>query len=429
MDDESILNALRSSLRLNSNENNNTPRIFSQQGQVYNDNNNSDDDDMNLSDGDITMKDYTEDELEMPLNLQQQFENNDIKVDHENNSQNYDSVEDDKQQKIIRGKSKSLIRTLLQPEEQGYLFGVMLLPERKTHNNSINYEDSEPEITENRISLRYDQENKNRSELINNDAIHPIKTISGKHDDRNIIIHNHYYNIITPNHHEFNDTYIPDDNYYQNSDKGKKNNTEYGRIDQEYYRRSTFVFENLKNVINYSILISLVTIIILRLHKDIGIEYNNLIIRERFQQEQCMNEYYENRCDINGQLPALKDDCLEWKICFSSGNTAHFKKVFYSELCMRVIGRLINETLNNIGGRNKMFLVIVLVVWYIGNFMYGYARSQERNKEIHYHNHNSDIQQSGVSPEEENDNVDMLNNSYNGNYEMVVRSRKSGGIR
>lgn len=192
---------------------------------------------------------------------------------------------------------------------------------------------------------------------ISDNKISSTEILYKKLNDRNLIIHNHFYNIIAPN----NNGNHEDDSYLPEQIDSEENNNFNDKNEENYNIR---IFENIKIIINYSIIVSFTLFLVLRISKDIGIEYNKLVIREKFEQEQCMNEYYTNKCDEYGQLPALKRECLEWKICFSSGNSIHLKSIFYSELCMQVIGRLVNEMLNNIGGKNKVVLIVTIFIWY-----------------------------------------------------------------
>lgn len=321
----------------------------------------------NISDEDISMRDYTEEEeyeQEIPINLQDNLKVSDTldqniqlrqrhfkSINDENELHtNTDGIKLEKDKNI---QSKSLIPTILQPETQGYLLGKLRSQKQEElegHENGVDHVD----------------------ETINDDTAKlnptiPTRTIYGKLDDKNVIIHNHFYNIIPPNY-DIGDSSVDS---CQNCRYWTENN-------QNNHIR---IFENIKRSINYSILILLGYIAITQISKDISLEYQKLIIREEFEREQCMNDYEVNRCDEYGQLPELKNECLEWKICFSSGNTHQFKSVFYSELVMQVIGRLINETLDNIGGINRIFLLCCLTIWYFGNFLCGYVKGAQFHHE------------------------------------------------
>lgn len=331
----------------------------------------------NISDEDIVMKDYSDDEMEeysnnRICNTKTGFNENDINLKQRNNHlkenakseqpNNLNSTENEEvkiSSETPYHESKSLIRTFFKPELQGYMYGI----------NRNHKEDFDADDDKNEGNLYEFFESNNINKADNN--ISSTEILYKKLHDRNLIIHNHFYNIIASNNNEKSE-----DNNYLSDHPDFEENLDFYDQNENYNIR---IFENIKIIINYSIIVSFSLFLILRIIKDIGIEYNKLVIREKFEQDQCMNEYYTNKCDEYGQLPALKRECLEWKICFSSGNSIHLKRIFYSELFVQVIGRLVNEMLNNIGGKNKVVLIIIIFIWYFGNFLCGYVRSQHVN--------------------------------------------------
>lgn len=298
-----------------------------------------------ISDEDVSMKDYTEDEIENVeapgyySNAPMECTDNTIKQrrrDPTNRKQKTDdeeAVEDSPE-----GKPISLIRSIFEPETQGYMLGVS----HSNHKNSCEKVSSEQVADANSPSL---------------------DTVYGKFNDRNVIIHNHFYNIVAAPGFE--------QEYGHSAGNGHL----------EDRNRNLQLFEHFKRTLNYSIILAICYLAVRQISRDIAFEYHRLSIRENIQKDQCVEEYYINRCDEYGQLPALKNECLEWKICMNEGNTNHIRSVFYSELAMQVVGRLINESLNNIGGMNRVFLLVALSLWYLVNFACGYMRGTHGEQE------------------------------------------------
>lgn len=319
---------------------------------------------VSVSDEDISMKDYTEEEIDglaavgaaaqhhtsstLRERRRKSTEEGTAAVRDEN-----EDVDEEPGSETANGNSISLIRTILAPETQGYMLGAA-----RSGNQRRDASEDEP------------------GEGVVADSSPQTHTTIGKLNDKNVIIHNHFYNIIAG----------PGPGYGLDDPQAL-----WAHENLEDSDRRLRLFEYVKKTLNYSLLLGFAYLAVRQVTRDIGVEYQRLMIRENLQKEQCVEEYYVNRCDEYGQLPALKDECLEWRICMSEGNTNHIRTVFYSELAMQVVGRLINETLDSIGGMNRLFLLVALSVWYLVNFACGYMRGNHDHDHPHNHDHRDDI--------------------------------------
>ena len=317
---------------------------------------------ISISDEDISMKDYTEEEIEAPAaasDAPQHHTSNLLRqrlresMDEGNAAVGDEDKVEEPMSETTNGNSISLIRTILEPESRGYMLGAARSGKQKHC------------ASEEELGLGPTADSSPRTH-----------TAFGKLNDKNVIIHNHFYNIIAGP----GLGYGFDDPGAMRAPESLKNSD-----------RRLRLFECVKKTLNYLLVLGFAYVAVRQVTRDIGVEYQRLVIRENFQKEQCMEEYYVNRCDEYGQLPALKDECLEWRICMSEGNTNHIRSVFYSELAMRVVGRLINETLDSIGGMNRLFLLVALSMWYLVNFACGYMRGNHDHDRDHDQNHHGHV--------------------------------------
>lgn len=256
--------------------------------------------------------------------------------------------------------SPSLIQKILQPETQGYEFALF------RSKQSVSKGEQHDEEEE-------DNEEHQEAQLKQYNPYETSKAISSSGNEKqkyeNIIIHNHFYNIVHPGMNSDPALNFVEDKFIDEIE----DNAQVGV-------RNIQTFENVKKAINYSMIILFGYIIIRQLSVDISQEYQKLQIREMYERDQCRHEYDINNCDEYGQLPALKNECLEWKICFSEGSTDQLTSIFYSELAIRVLSKIINESLESIGMINRVFLVGALIIWYMGNFLCGYVKGLAKGK-------------------------------------------------
>lgn len=293
-------------------------------------------------DDDISMRDYTDEDI-IPTHNQHEdygmhYRCSNDRVDNEIQEQN--DNEDNK------ASNKFNFGNILSPESQGYALSQVINGKSNGDKDIIRKED--------------------------------LKMF----DDKNIVIHNHFYNIntgdgitrrynssnhqmITNNEHNKNEY---DDDYEYNADDIKN---------EVSHRNNITIFEQLKKSINYSIILIIGYHVLQTIREDFRIEYDKLNVRLELQKDQCFREYTLNKCSEYGQLPALKEECLEWEICFNNGQSNQYKSMIYSELIFHVISRVLNNTLNNIGGMNKIYLLGCLLIWYMGNFMFGYFKGSK----------------------------------------------------
>lgn len=180
-----------------------------------------------------------------------------------------------------------------------------------------------------------------------------------------VVIHNHYYN-----------------NVFAYPGGGHQDRTETVMHDQDLnletvnvpaYDARLRTLNVVKQTLNYSIGIFFLGILFRNVASDIRNEYAKLNHIKMLKIDQCKREYFVNKCDEYGQLPALKDLCLEWSLCFSDEFHPE-DTTFYTQLAFQVVGALINGFLDKVGNLNKVFLVALVAVWYGGNFLCGYYK-------------------------------------------------------
>ncbi|GMM27328.1 hypothetical protein DAMA08_000440 [Martiniozyma asiatica (nom. inval.)] len=131
----------------------------------------------------------------------------------------------------------------------------------------------------------------------------------------------------------------------------------------------------MKSSINYTCCLIIMFFIFRNFSSDLQQEYERLLHFHSLKVDQCQREYWINKCDDPhyAQLPALKDQCLEWSICFSDEFLSE-SGVNYTELGVKLIGRLINEFLETIDNMNKLILLAFILVWYLGNALVEYYK-------------------------------------------------------
>ncbi|MDF2700676.1 MAG: uncharacterized protein K0Q49_2239 [Haloplasmataceae bacterium] len=304
----------------------------------------------NISDEDISMKDYTEDEItyEEHDNLRQRrnFKNEEIKKEITFNNQKQNTEEEFDDDKKFE--SKSIFQRFLQPEDEGYLLGRHQRDQEvKNVNNDV--EESEKHLTVKEGSNKLSEESSTVYHRMFN--------------DKNIIIHNHFYNFVgNPYHPENFLNEEENDISYSNNYNSTNNN------------KSLAMIETFKKTLNYSIILFIGYFIIKQIYQDISIEFEQMNIRQEIHRDQCLREYEINKCDEYGQLPALKEECLEWKVCINKGLSSYLDNITLSELSLSIISRIINESLNKIGHLNKLFILSIVLIWYLGNFICGYYK-------------------------------------------------------
>lgn len=204
----------------------------------------------------------------------------------------------------------------------------------------------------------------------------------------NYIIHNHYYNNVFAYPGQVGNSFdvqnrISDEDYEKNENKAagldlNENEPHNSQIYQQHSSSSqkdnTFLVLNLlKSSLNYGILVFFILLLFKNIKSDIRNEYNKLEQIKNLKIDQCKMDYFKNKCDEYGQLPALKELCLNWSLCFSDEFHPD-DTTFYTELAFKVIGALINGFLENIGNLNKLFLASLVFIWYFGNFLCGYYK-------------------------------------------------------
>lgn len=267
----------------------------------------------NLSD--VSMKDY-------PLSEIGDVSNQEDVVDH--------TSEPEELEQSFQSDAKALVQAIFKPESQGFKLAT-------------------------------------QSATTGNDLL--------KSNDEKFIVHNHYYNNIFTYPQDSNigrleahkDMIDPDQENQFNNDQNKPSL-------HSVTPDQTFMILNLiKQTLNYSIGLFFVGLLFKNLKSDVLNEYNKLEHIKNLKIDQCKREYFINKCDEYGQLPALKDLCLEWSLCFSDEFHPD-DTTFYTELVFKVIGSLINGFLEKFGNLNKIFLVTLLLVWYVGNFICGYYK-------------------------------------------------------
>ena len=311
-------------------------------------------DDTPSEDDDISMRDYTEEDLVANF----EAEEKDDKTEGEINTTG-----------TTLATPTSLIRKVFSPEQQGYALGCATIEQQ-----DIGKEEQERCVDDHKEEVRTAYEG-----VVAPTATAHTSSMS-RHDEGKTIIINNYF--ISAGRRD----------YGENISEGLEFDAVRNDYDDDYeheclrdHNRFNFVFlfETLKRSINYSIILVVGYLIFRKVDEDLRLEYAKLNIRDEYHRRQCFNEYNVNKCAEYGQLPALKQECLEWEICFNGGNTNQFRSMFYSELFIHVSSRLLDETLSNIGNMNKAFLMTCLLMWYIGNFACGYVKGiNERHGEL-----------------------------------------------
>lgn len=264
-----------------------------------------------IEDEDIIMKDYTEDDVILI------DEKEELVGDKQDTIQTMIQVAEgegeEKEEKEEDAKmERSIIPRIFRPQDEGFHLGKV---------NALQAQDD--------------------NEL--------VQSYEGMIGDKPVVIHNHYYHI-----------------------NNEKEDTE--EIHTDAVNKNLIIIKGFKDILNYSIILSISYFVIVQIWKDIRNEYREFEINREIMKGQCLIDYTNNKCDIYGQLPALKEECLNWLICINEGNSGYLKNLKKSQLGVSIIGKLTNELLDKISNLNKLFILGVLVIWYSGNFAYGYVK-------------------------------------------------------
>lgn len=273
-------------------------------------------------------------------------------------------------------KSGSIIQTIFHPESRGFILGKAQRKDQKLQEIPSGSGCKLGEMNDMGVSgkdpMKVDEECEVIDGYYSNRNGYPIGNTQScfrRTGDKSIIIHNHFYNFASPIDQQDNDTYEDVDAAVQ-------------------HQSGAIRFRTIRNMLNYSLLLTIAVFALRRILLDVQQEFGKIKIREDFNKDQCFQEYTMNKCDEYGQLPALKEECLEWKACYSEGENKYFRSAILSEIFLGVFSRMIDQTLNNIGNVNKIFIILGFLVWYVGNFLCGYMRglttleSHERDQRI-----------------------------------------------
>ncbi|AWU76965.1 uncharacterized protein C5L36_0C08770 [Pichia kudriavzevii] len=280
--------------------------------------------DDDVDDDDIEMRDY-DDSFDKSL-LRRRVVNpvEDTVGDGEEEMHLEDEI--DSESAMTSGRRMAGALALLQPENHGYLVG-------KSVSGRANREED------------VGTPSKERS----------LQTLTqGLGDGRKIVIHNHFYN---SNQHE---------EPWPTGDNININSMRFGKVE---------LFELLKRSINYSLLVWIAYLVLIQIRQDIMEEYRKMEIRNSFMREQCLQEYIVNRCEEYGQLPALKEECLQWEVCYHGGVNDIHREPPVLEIAVHVLGRTIESGLSRLGGLNKLLVLVCVCAWYMGNFALGYMKA------------------------------------------------------
>lgn len=278
---------------------------------------------------DVSMRDYTMDEMD-----QDQTDDNVIK-------------EQDESDQTFQSDAKALVKAIFQPESQGFKVATQSNLDVDAMKSNQNY------VVHNHYYnnvFTYPQQGSMSSRIDNNMDDQEIH-----YEDQDIIYNDQPYSLLPPP-----------------SPSGLSITPD----------QTLMMLNLIKQTLNYSIGIFFIGLLFKNLKSDVLNEYNKLEHIKNLKIDQCKKEYFINKCDEYGQLPALKDLCLEWSLCFSDEFHPD-DTTFYTELVFKVIGSLINGFLEKFGNLNKAFLVTLLLVWYFGNFICGYYKGNSTSSNIY----------------------------------------------
>ncbi|GME81971.1 unnamed protein product [Ambrosiozyma monospora] len=109
------------------------------------------------------------------------------------------------------------------------------------------------------------------------------------------------------------------------------------------------------------------------IRKDIDYQIENEANDVLFEIEMCRNNYVANNCQPGQALPALMEQCSEWKNCMTRDP---YSRIAYSSLGANILGSLFNALFEPIGFKSFLFLIAFAVACYLVNFSCGFVRAK-----------------------------------------------------
>ncbi|CAI4053032.1 hypothetical protein SUVZ_15G1890 [Saccharomyces uvarum] len=129
------------------------------------------------------------------------------------------------------------------------------------------------------------------------------------------------------------------------------------------------------NAITTIVILSFILSFILTLQKDLKSTWEQRKHELQYESESCQEQYITNRCNQTPGLPALDQQCAEWKQCMNRNNDIFFRA--RTTLSAQLFGDIINSFIDPLNWKTLFVIFCGIITWcFSSNFLLGFVRAK-----------------------------------------------------